>query len=354
MFQVRPFETKTLSWWHSEKSNVDLAPVYQRRGHIWTAADKAFLIDSILNQYDVPKIYIADFTYTNTKLNKHNLPYAVIDGKQRFEAIYNFFDGNVVLAQDFIWTEEPALQLGGLSYKDLQASYPKVASKFANFNLTVMSVITDEEGKINDLFIRLNRSKPLTGAEMRNAMQGEVPPLIRKLVDHDVFKTRIKFTVARGQDKGAAAKLLLLEFRGKFVDTKKVQLDRFVKEATGSQASDLQSAAQQVESTLNSMALVFVPKDALLSSQGPVTLYYWFIRAHGSKHLGVIRDFLVKFSRERQENQRKVANAADGIDTELSRFDLLNRSPNDQGSLTGRYQILEKRFVAYLKTAPAH
>jgi hypothetical protein len=83
-------------------------PVYQRRSGLWTDPNRAFLIDSILNAFDIPKIYIADFTYVNTPLNTSKKQYAVIDGKQRLGAIFDFFDGNLVLDQKIKIFKDPS------------------------------------------------------------------------------------------------------------------------------------------------------------------------------------------------------------------------------------------------------
>jgi hypothetical protein len=159
--KVTTFEAKTLSWWKARKTRIDMDPPYQRRGRLWSAADKAYLIDSILNGFDVPKLYIADFTYADSKLNKKRLPYAIIDGKQRFEAIFDFFEGQITLNPDFVFLEDRDLKLGGLGYRDLVQNYADVAELFDNYNLAVMGVITNSEELINELFVRLNRSKPL-------------------------------------------------------------------------------------------------------------------------------------------------------------------------------------------------
>ncbi|HAT4047113.1 TPA: hypothetical protein I9Z20_004790, partial [Citrobacter freundii] len=87
MFKVQNHAARTLSWWYKQRSKIDFEPTYQRKGNLWGDKDKAFLIDSILNEYDLPKIYIADFTILNTPLNINNMSYAVIDGRQRFESI---------------------------------------------------------------------------------------------------------------------------------------------------------------------------------------------------------------------------------------------------------------------------
>src|SRR5687768_5365417 len=130
--KVTPFESKTLSWWRSRKEKIDMEPPYQRRGRLWSAADKAYLVDSILNGFDVPKLYVADFTYTDSPLNKKRLPYAIIDGKQRFEAIFDFFEGRITLNPDFVLLENPSLRLGGLGYRDLTQNHGDIAEIFDN------------------------------------------------------------------------------------------------------------------------------------------------------------------------------------------------------------------------------
>jgi hypothetical protein len=325
-------------------------PPYQRRGGIWSAQDKAFLIDSILNEYDIPKVYLADFSFGDTKLNKSKLQYAVIDGKQRFETIYEFFEDKVLLEEDFVYRDDPSMTLGGLSYTDLKRNFPEVADRFANFNLTVMSVITDEDGQINELFVRLNRSRSLTGAEIRNAMTGKVPELVRRLAEHRFFTSRVKFKKRRGEDLNVAAKLLLIEFRGGFVDVKRTNLDKLVREGLHADANvaAFESAADRVDANLTDMVNVFVERDPLLSSQGPVPVYYWLLRSLPQDRHRTVREFLVAFERERKQN-RQLAKKGDDkhVDTELVRYDNFNRSTNDEGSLAGRYHILSTRFADF-------
>jgi hypothetical protein len=347
MFRVRPFETKTISWWYSERENIDMSPPYQRRGNLWSPNVKAYLIDSILNEYDIPKVYIADFNYINTPLNASNKPYAVIDGKQRLQTIFEFFDDNLVLNQDFVFFDDRSLKLGELGYRDLKANYPKIASRFENFNLSVMSIITDDEAKINDLFVRLNSSKPLTGAELRNAMRGPVPTIIRSIADHEFFGSKVKFSFTRGADQNSAAKLLLMEFVGEFVDTKKKSLDLLVDVGLQSENSAFDRAVNNVKANLDRMSQVFITSDPLLASQGPIPLYYWFVRDH-FQDINRIREFLVDFERTRRLNQQESREQNGIADSELLDYDILNRSVNDKVSLVRRFEILNNRFKRFL------
>ena len=325
-----------------------MTPVYQRRGGLWPPKNKAFLIDSILNDFDIPKLYIADFTWGNTTLNHQSKAYAVIDGTQRFETIFDFFEGRVILDEGFVYSDDSSLSLEGLGYKDLEHNYPRIASKFANYNLSVLSVITNEEAKINDLFVRLNTNKSLTGAEIRNAMIGEVPKIIRRIADHRFFKSRIKFQTSRGQDKNAVSKLLLIEFLGKFTDTKLTQLNRFVDEGLKSENADIERAAGRVEDVLNMMSRVFLERDNLLSSQGPITLFYWVIRNVQRHRIRQVREVLVEFKRIRRSNRELAKVNPQKTGSAILLYDSQNRSVDDQLSLERRYEFLMHNFASFL------
>ena len=273
-----------------------------------------------MNGFDVPKIYLADFTLFNNALNLHRKKFAVIDGKQRMLAILDFFDGGFALGRDFEYLEDPNLNLAGLSYQDLVSNFPRVARRFENYSLTVMSVVTDDESRINELFVRLNTSKPLTGSELRNAMTGRVPELIRDIVAHDFFAAKIKFGTGRSQDKNAAGKLLLIEHRGALVDTKKAHLDRLVEEAERhddqarpsdpdlidttalvdeaveqTENPDIRRSAERVCANLDQLTPIFLDKDPLLTQQAQIPIIYWLVRNLESPELALVRPFLGSF-----------------------------------------------------------
>ena len=380
MFQVSMFDPKTLSWWFDQADNIDLSPPYQRHGHLWSEPDKAFLIDSILNGYDVPKIYVADFSYGFGTLNASGKQYAVIDGKQRLEAIFQFFESKLRLAPDFVWTDDASASLGGFTYNDMLRDAPKAASRISNFCLSAMRVVTDDETRINELFVRLNRSKPLSGAEIRNAMSGVVPTLIRNIAGHDFFTSRVKFSVNRRQDYNAAAKVLLMEFRGKPVGTQKPNIDRLVEEGAratprtkASASSGLASgtagttaeedalvevgvnaeagiqaftaAAERCRVQLDRMAAIFVENDPLLSSAGPLTVYYWFVRSIPRTRDRQVRKFLLDFNAERKASVSRAQTGASDVEPDFLAYERFDRSVDNQGSIEARFDILRRRFL---------
>ena len=78
-----------------------------------------------------------------------------------------------------------------------------------------------------------------------------------------------------------ATKLLLTEFRGKFVDTQKTHLDKLVDDVIAAEAGSLTNAWKKVEQVLGYMDSSFIAKDPLLSSSGLLVVYYWFFRTYG-------------------------------------------------------------------------
>lgn len=352
--RITPHQTRTLIWWYGRRESIDFSPPYQRRGRLWSSQDKGFLIDSIINGFDIPKLYLADFQYGNSSLNAKKLPYAIIDGKQRLETVFEFFDNKLVLNADFVLRSDPALKLGGLSLRDLRRSHRHIADEFENFSFDIMSVVADDEKDVNELFVRLNRSKALTGAEVRNAIAGPVTEVIRRLTEHSVFQESIRFSVQRAGDQNAAAKALIFEYEERPVTTKKATLDDF---ARGQQVdrkpidkNRLELAARRALDTFDAMDEVFLPHDELLASAGIFPVYYWLVRGVMPDFREDIRPFLITFEDERRRHrdaQKELGPAAD-VDQQYARYDTLNRSTNDAVSHRGRFEILKSAFIEYL------
>ena len=344
-FNILNHNPRTLIWWFNRRDEIDFEPLYQRRSRLWSTEDKAYLIDSIINGFDVPKLYLADFQYGKSALNKTNRPYAIIDGKQRLEAVFDFFENRLILNDNFKYRKDPSLKLGRLCLKDLRRSYPRVAEDFENASLDIKSVVAEEEVDINEIFVRLNKSKPLTGAEVRNAVSGPIPELIRVISKHEFFVENIRFSVNRAADLNAAAKLLLFECSQNQTSTKKQDLDKFAK--MGESPEKLELAGRQVLDTLSLMNEVFIPRDSLLSSAGIVPVYYWFIRGIDYKDLWSVRLFLLHF----EWNRKSIQNINKVNRTQvLSRFNTFNRSTNDLQSHVGRVGILKSYFEEWKKS----
>lgn len=352
-FTIRQFPPKTIIWWYKKRMQIDFDPSYQRKSRLWSNADKAFLIDSILNGYDIPKIYIADFTFKDTGLNIKRLPYAIVDGKQRFEAIIDFIEGKICLNDDFVYLPDPTLKMGGYSYRKLKEKHEDVADDFDNYSLTIMSIIATNSETINDLFVRLNRSKPLSGAEIRSAISGPASELIKQIGGHDFFINNIRFSIKRSQNYNAAAKLLMFEYYKEIRETSRAQLDRFVEQEIGTMKNEkVELAGWYVIDMLDDMAEIFLPKDKLLTSSGIIPVYYWFIRAIQKGQYPYVRDFLLWFKKQREQHNEIIKHGKKHvkINNTFIKFDSYKSRTNTKEGHNERFIILNNCFKNYLKT----
>lgn len=346
LFKIHRIDQKTLAWWRTRREKIDFEPSYQRKGRRWSTSDKQYLVDSILNGFDIPKFYMADFVFGPSKLNEKRKSYAVIDGKQRLEAIFDFFEDRFSLSASFILLSNPRLDLRGKKYSDLKREFPEVAEDFDNFNPDIVGVISDDIKYIEELFVRLNRSKPLSGAELRNAISSPLSGMIRYIGDHPFFSTNARFDTNKGQNLNSAAKLLMFEVSG-LQETKKTNLDKFVKQHAEHSRS-AEAAVPMVFETLNLMSETFQFRDPLLQSEGAVPVYYWLTRQSTPDELPFIRDFLEEF----QESIRS-ASPPKGKQLLISpqswtSYKNASRSINDKTSHEVRYKILKESFKKWL------
>lgn len=349
MFQVRAYEARTVSWWYQRRNDIKLDPSFQRSGKLWSNEDKAYLIDTIINEYDFPKLYLADFSYLGSPLNYSKKKFSVIDGRQRLEAIFDFIEDKFAISENFIFEADLSINLVGYRYSKLRLEYPEIALIFEQFNLPVMSVITDSEAKINQLFVRMNRNKPLTGAEIRNAMKGQVPLTIRRISEHAFFEDKCSFSKNRGQAKNVAAKLLLLSHSNQFVNTKKNDLDTFVKqfEESSAETGALGNANKLTEKVLNSMTKIFNNKDILLKASGLIPVYFKVIEEHGTAEF---RNFLA-FWHVYADAEPSVLDKIDFIDdsskSSIHLFNLTKRNPNDAYAMQKLFVILSVMYLRF-------
>jgi hypothetical protein len=363
MLKITFHETQDLSTWYRLflAGHIDMSPSYQRKSAIWGKWKQAHLIDSLINGFDVPKFYLGNFfEMPSSSLNKGNTGYSVIDGKQRLGAIFAFFSDELPLNKTSIYEDSSSISIGGLKYSELKLRYPTVAERVERFIPTVMNVVTDDERKINELFIRLNMGEAANGAEQRNAMGGPIPEIIRELSLHPFFSKKIRFNTGRMQEFNLIAKLLLLEVSGSFVDTKKSDLDDFAKKAANLvtdedpnfylQQGPYVEAKERILEVLEYMTPEFVDRDKLLANAGSIPVYYWWAKNNRSR-TNEIHDFLIYLTDEIKGalNSQKNNKHADA---RLLSYYTSSRTTNDKESLKIRYNLFCDLYNNWSKPHP--
>jgi hypothetical protein len=337
----------TIMLLHSEKDEIDLNPEYQRMGGVWTLSKRRLLIDSILNDYDIPKLYF--HVLSEETLRSSGFRYAVIDGRQRLEAIWDFIDGKFALAGDFEYQRDSNVDMASLTYDDIAKKYPKIRIKFDSFVLPVVTVDTegDDLDLIEDMFSRLNEAVPLNAAEKRNAIGGDLVGAINHISGLQYFTEKVKFSSSRYKHREVAARFLLVEEalanKRPLIDTKKEYLDGLATRYKSGNYPHVKSLRDSVVEVVNCMDREFTLKDELLAAQGIQTVYYLVFRtARANNQLNLVsRPALFKFRKTLSENRDKASKDYEGAVFEYLEFDRLNQQgTNDATSIKERYQTL--------------
>lgn len=144
--------------WHS-RNQLILAPDFQR-GTVWTPSAKVFLIDTILNNFPIPQVFI------RTKIDgtTQGVIREVVDGQQRLRAILEFASEKLKLPAN-----SPIHK--GKRYSELNDDDKET---FLSYNIPVVQLINADDAEVLEVFARLNSySVKLTPAELRHAEYSE-------------------------------------------------------------------------------------------------------------------------------------------------------------------------------------
>lgn len=268
---------KALTW----RSAIDDDPPYQRASDVWSLDQRQLFIDSLLNGFDVPKIYLHDLRGRHPRK-----VYAVVDGKQRLTTIWSFLQDGFALADTFQMEPEnmpdvPATAstpAGALRFSQLDASWRAV---LLDTFLSVVLIRDATQDDIEELFSRLNNGAPLGPAERRNALGGEMASLIREIAGRPAFAELLSFSNGRLLHLELAAQVLALEDarrRGprEEPDLSPDGLDAFVRARRRLSLPEREGLLPAIDRRLAASAEVFRAADPLLASADAALRYLRF------------------------------------------------------------------------------
>ncbi|MEX2565671.1 MAG: DUF262 domain-containing protein [Cyclobacteriaceae bacterium] len=153
---------------------------YQRK-LVWTIEEKRNFIDTLSRELPIPLFLLAEVEYDNSTMLE------IIDGMQRFDAIFSFIENKYSLKDGFfdlsvMSDSQSRLEVGTLKQKE-----PKLDKEFcrkvANYLLPISKASTLTDSKIEETFRRINSNgKHLSNQELRHAgTLGKFPTIVRKL-----------------------------------------------------------------------------------------------------------------------------------------------------------------------------
>lgn len=350
MFITKKISSTIYEWYINDKENkIDFNPVYQRVSGLWSEQSKQLLIDSIFNKYDLPKFYVSYFFTRGNTLNPKEYLYAIIDGKQRFHAIFDFLDNKYRTGKNFSIMDMPDLEVSNKTYSEIIYMYPDLRKYFEQYILDIVLVETDEKEIIEELFLRLNEGKHLTNAEKRYAVYGTLNDEIKRIVDSNKFFEILEFRDKRYDYYDLALKLYLIDQNEMAaIALNKSNLDKIV----GSKReidTELSYKVNMFKENLNRFCKLFKGTTGLLKTKTILPVYYLFyFHVNNNYDDDGISSFISYFEELRKGN-RTLENDQQKNEV-LLEFDLLNQQgTTTKESLENRLKIMQYCYEFFQK-----
>ena len=345
MFKVFQ-EYKTISWIVSQKNYIDFSPSYQRMGNVWKLEQKQLLIDSIINGFDIPKLYF-QFMPTNNLKSVYN--YGVIDGKQRLEAILDFIDDKFPLSNDFEYLCEQSssyyLNIAGKKFSEIDRMEPSIIAKLLQYQLCIVFIDSDNPDVINEAFIRLNSGISVNTAEKRNAIGGQLSVEMKNLyTEHPFFTQIINVSNKRYAHFDLALKFVMIEMG--YEDLSRKTVNVFVENHKDFDAN-CRNALDVVRLKLNRISNSFDCRDKLLTKKNLIVTFFSIVDEIPDGHLKAFLDYFETNRNNYMKSESKISE-----DAMLSEFTLqLQQGADKKVSLEKRKFIMEKYLHRYLVSA---
>ncbi len=198
-----------------DKQELEMKPPFQRNP-VWVTRQKSFLIDSILNGFPIPEIYMQEVIEDSGKAK-----YIIVDGQQRIRAVLEYLEAL------FSMDEKDSPNWANMYFDELTGAEKKAIYEY-NF---VVRILPDmEESQTREIFQRLNKNVvALNKQELRQATYwGEFISLMNLLSDKEIWTKIDLFTpndIRRMLDVEYISELTIAMLHG--LQNKKQHLDRY-------------------------------------------------------------------------------------------------------------------------------
>lgn len=315
-------------------------PDFQREKKLWSIPQKALLIDSILRDIDIPKLYF--------NLNDKG-DYEVIDGQQRLWAIWDFF------------SDEYSCTVDGKELKASQLDDPKLkATKNAikNYRLQITVFKEAEEEYLRQLFVRLQWGLLLNTGEKLHAASGEMRTLVfDELAKHNFIQNLgLPKVRARFSRETLCAQLCINSFTrkklgGRFERTRYDDLQHFFNEYAHPQGKDrtfFQQQRKRIVTVLDHLWQAFGDDTKTLRNRSYILSVYLLFEELGAAKKKEFAQFVLTLWNELKEDAAKGVNKHD---EELYKFQTyLSSAPTERYQIERRHEKLREFYANFKKT----
>jgi hypothetical protein len=316
---------------------------YQRNPRLWKTADKQRLIDSILTDVDIPKIYLNEIAKNQ---------YEIIDGQQRLYAIWEFIDN------EYKFDSEELMKLKGKFFDEFPQEY---RDTILNYELQFTVIKNASDDYLRTLFLRLQLGLLLVVGEKLKAETGAMRDFIfNKIVKHPFIK-RVNIKNIRYSKQALCAQICINSFRKAklktFSRTRYEDLYYFFreyKEVTGKEKQFFEERCKHILNVLSLLDDYFKDKAKNLRNRSLILSIYLFIEdfyEHDKNVLKKIMPLIVAFTMKIIERLKEEAKL--GIhrqNEELYRLEsYLSNAPGEKYQIKKRHDKLAELFEYFLK-----
>lgn len=318
------------------RKRINTNPDFQRPA-VWGTSQKQLLVDTILRNYDVPKLYWR-------RMGVKPDTYDVVDGQQRLRALWDFFDEKFKLPKD----ADPidGEKIAGCSYTELP---DELRSMYDVYPLDVVVLEGTDEDEVREMFLRLQNGTSLKAQEKRNAFRGKMRDFVHDLTLHPFFKS-VEFANARFAFDHVAAQMVLLEMAGGPTNVKNADPNRMYEH--NREFDSKSTTAKAVKRVLDIMAEVFPEKTPELERYNVIALYCviselmrQYVIAEVKSHL---HDWFINFEAMRRRQDEKPEDIGDP--EWVSYREKISHSTDAADSIRWRMEFLLRSLLQRLPT----
>lgn len=334
---------RDIAWFKQahELNQLQMRPPYQRNP-VWTTKQKSFLIDSILNGYPVPEIYMQDIVeLTGDK------KYVIVDGQQRITACLDYIYGK------FSIDSKDSPTFADLTFDDLKPEQKKVIYSY-QFVVRLLPEISEIE--LREIFQRLNRNNvALNQQELRQATYwGQFIQTMNELSEMEIWSRFNLFTpndVKRMLDVEYISELAVASLHD--VQNKKLTIDKYYElyEEEFPQRNKLKETFELVLRELISI-LPNIGETRWAKKTDFYTLFVLVSKKRDLLPLGEVkkqaaRELLLKFAEaiDKFVTIEKEEGDASAISPNVKQYSLNLRASSDLGARRKREEALEAELV---------
>ncbi len=318
-------------------------PPYQREPTVWIERKKQLLIDSMMIDLDIPKIYLyspKNEHYCRTEGGKEVRYYDCVDGQQRIVSVIEFLDGQFKTKDGRYW-------------KDLTKKEKEAFLQY-EFSIALITEATDDELRL--LFLRLQLGASLNVGEKLHAMKGPMRDFIFDVGKNNPFFANLALQERRFYRETVFAEICLNSFyrslKGSFFTARYEELKAFVQQY--SNIDNYQKETDRIRATLELMQKYFKDCSNELRNRAAVVTGYLFFeelyKNNEMKKLPLFAQFYSEFLKKLSEQSGK------GLDYDREYRELLDwqnyviQAAVSKSAITARHKMVADYFEYYLKT----